>query len=116
MENHASDGDYQSVAEELRRSGIATLFQSEHQLVVSTALPAFPGSSNSFWLRFHRERWHLVTWAPHVYQLPESADVVAVCLQCLRASNRTFAKLPEGLPRDLDLRLLNDKEAGPILG
>jgi hypothetical protein len=115
MANHSSNGSYQRVAEELHRSGAATSFQNENQLVVSTALPAFPDLSNSFWLKFHQKHWHLVTWAPHVYRLPKSADVVAVSLKCLRSSNRTIVKLPEDLLHNLNLQLLNDKEAGQIL-
>jgi hypothetical protein len=113
---HSSQPDYRKVAEELDRNGAKTLLQKEHQLVVATALPTFPDSSNSFWLTFHCRHWHVVTWAPRVYRIPESANVVEVSMACLKASTKAAASLPEELVVRLNLKMLNDKEAEQIVG
>lgn len=107
--------DYQQVMEGLRRHGASAYLQDKAQLVVATALPAFPNSSNSFWLRYSEQRWHLITWAPRAYRLPESANVVEVSLECLRASATTLASLPEDLVRRFNLTPLADPEMEALL-
>lgn len=96
--------------------GASTYLRTESQIVVSTALPPFPGTSNSFWLTLHQERWHLVTWAPRVYLLPGSADVVAACLACLQSSGKAISTVPDELVESLGLELLEDKEVADWLG
>src|SRR5262245_8985616 len=96
-------------------SGGREQFCREHQLVVATALPYCPKSSNSFWLRFHNGSWHLVTWAPTAYRIPRSLSVVQANMTCLRASNATLWELPAEIVDRLHLQRLTNDEATLIL-
>lgn len=116
MPNQPHQADYLSVAAELQRKGAETVFQRQNQLVVATSIPHFPNTSNSFWLTFHKKHWHLVTWSPRVYRIPASADVVEVCLDCLRCATATITRVPDQLVEKFHLELLSDAEAEIVTG
>lgn len=49
---------------------------------------------NSFRVSLKSGRWYLVTWWPAFYLVPDAADLIALCLECLRASDAPFPRLP----------------------
>jgi hypothetical protein len=114
MPTDPRDQIYVRLAQELTRNGVKASLQND-QLMVATALPPLPDSSNSFWLRFYDRHWYLVTWAPRVYRLPDSADVIQVSLACLRASAKTISTIPEELIHRYQLTLLDHRQADAIL-
>jgi hypothetical protein len=49
---------------------------------------------NSFRVSLKAGRWYLVTWSPAFYLVPPHADLIALCLDCLRASRSPIPEVP----------------------
>jgi hypothetical protein len=64
----------------LAHEDIRCQFQTRGQLVVSRQVgPIWPNHGNSLWVTHAGGRWHLFTWTPIGYRVPESADIATVC-------------------------------------
>lgn len=101
--------------ESLRRSGAETSFRRPSQLVVSTGLPHFPNSTNSFWLTYQNGYWYLGTWAPLIYKIPRNEQLVELAMECLKLSDTAIASIPDHVIIKFGLRLMTDAQADKLL-
>jgi hypothetical protein len=52
---------------------------------------------NSFRVSLKAGRWNLVTWVPVFYLLPPGADLIARCIDWLRASRSPIPTVPSDI-------------------
>jgi hypothetical protein len=107
---------YQQLASTLAASGIKCQFQSPAQLIVSTQTgPVLPHRGNSFWFTRADNDWHLFTWSPIGYRIPEAVDVTALCHACLAHGTIAMYEAPSNIIEQFGLAKLTDDEADLIL-
>ena len=49
---------------------------------------------NSVWLDLRGDNWHIGTWTPHRYRLPEDADIHEICRACLALQKSAIYTIP----------------------
>jgi hypothetical protein len=106
---------YEQLTAALGSSGIQFYFQSPSQLVVSRqAGVAWPSRGNSFWLTHAIGHWHLFTWSPIGYRIPDNADIVALSLACLEHGSTAMYRVPSPLVAEFSLHELDEVEADAV--
>ena len=106
---------YRQLAATLAEDGIRCYFQSPGQMVVSTqAGPVWPDLGNSFWVTHAGGRWHLFTWSPVGYRVPEGTDIARLCRVCMAHGSRAMAKVPPHIALEFGLSELSDEEAEAV--
>jgi len=106
------DDPYQLLAAALAKDGIHCHFQDRGQLVISRQTgPVWPNRGNSFWVTHIKGCWHLFTWAPLGYRVPETADMVDLCRTCMRYGASAMPEVPLVIVQAFKLVKLSDAEA-----
>jgi hypothetical protein len=107
--------EYEQLAEKLAANGIKCYLQSPHQLVISEQLgPVWPNRGNSFWVTRSGGAWHLFTWSPRGYSVPETANIESLCRTCLAHGSSAMWEVPADIRQRFGLRELTDAEVNAI--
>jgi hypothetical protein len=107
--------EYQRLADNLAVDGVRCHHQSPDQLVISRQVgPVWPYGSNSFWVTRAGGEWHLFTWTPRGYSIPEMADMASICRACMAHGNSAMFAVPAELQERFGLRELDEDEVGRI--
>jgi hypothetical protein len=90
--------DYTEIKEAIETAGFFTTFYPNGDeggwIVLVSRCREGQLHGNSFRVALKAGRWFLVTWSPVFYVLPPSADLIALCLDCLRASDSPIPTVP----------------------
>lgn len=109
------DDPYTTLAQALNSHDILCRFQTPGQMVVSVqAGPTWPDRGNSFWVTHATGKWHLFTWAPFGYLLPNSDRIVDLCREFMASSNRAAFVVPPELVSAFELVELADAETETV--
>jgi hypothetical protein len=107
--------EYEQIAANLAPDGIECHHQSSDQLVISgQSGPVWPNRGNSFWVTRAGGAWHLFTWTPHGYSVPESANIESVCRTCLAHGSSAMYEVPADIQQRFGLRELSQKEINDV--
>ena len=107
--------EYEQLAANLAAVGIACHLQSPDQLVISWQHgPVWPNRGNSFWVTRAGGAWHLFTWSPRGYSVPETANIESVCRTCLAHGSSAMWEVPEEIRQEFGLRELTDDEVNAV--
>ena len=93
------DEAYRDVASRMP-SCIRAHLQSKDQLVIALRWPCLPNEGNSFWISYRDDHWHVCTWAPRVYRVPKTVDVVQLCVELMDSSQEAMSEVPEPIVRN----------------
>jgi hypothetical protein len=114
MSNTADDA-YGLLAAALAGDGIRCQFQTPGQCVVSGQVgPVWPNRGNSFWVTHAAGRWHLFTWSPVGYRVPEEADVAQLCRDCMAHGSSAMYHVPPHIAQKFGLSKLSEEEADSV--
>jgi len=103
--------DYQPLITALAQRSISAYFQNDGQLVISTQQrPALPFAGNSFWVTRKDQCWYLCTWGPVCYEVPEAADITALCADFVARGRCAQTFVPSDILKAYRLRQLDDDE------
>jgi hypothetical protein len=106
---------YKPLAAVLSRDGIRCYFQMGGQMVVSTQVGLVrPDRGNSFWVTRAANQWHLFTWAPVGYRVPEGADIAGLCRVFVACGSSALPRVPVHIAREFGLTELSDDEAEAV--
>ena len=106
---------YRSLAASLARDSIRCHFQTRGQMVISRqAGPVWPGRGNSFWVTHIGGRWHLFTWSPIGYRVPDTADIEALCRTCMEYGDSAMGEAPPRIVQAFGLVELSEAECETI--
>ena|SRR6266404_9153849 len=106
---------YTELAAALAADGIRCHFQSPGQMVVSGQVgPVWPDRGNSFWVTHAGERWHLFTWAPIGYSVPDGAQIVTLCRECMAHGSSAMYVVPNHIVEQFALRELSGPETASV--
>ncbi len=106
---------YEQMAATLEAAGIQFHLQSPTQLVVSGQVgPVWPDRGNSFWMTYATGRWHLFTWSPVGYRIPEAADIVDLCRACMVHGSSAMYSVPQDIATKFGLAELSESEADAV--
>src|SRR4051794_22270666 len=94
----------------LKARGIRAELRSDQMMMVSETPNPLPDTENSFIVQHAGGKWYIQTWAPRVYEIPESADVLECCLACFASSKAAMWRVLQDLAYRFQLRLLDDDE------
>ena len=85
--------DYADVIVAVERAGFFTRFDPDcvmgKRLILASKRKPHGLTGNSFWIARRGSDWYLATWRPSYYRITDPADVLPLCLHCLRSTNRT---------------------------
>src|SRR5262249_25755405 len=99
----------------LAGDGIRCHFQSAGQMVVSAQVgPVWPDRGNSFWVTHAGGQWHLFTWSPVGYCVPEGADIARLCRVCMAHGSSAMPTVPARIVRECGRSELSDDEAEAV--
>jgi hypothetical protein len=106
---------YRQLAATLAGDGIRCHFQTPGQMVVSGQVGAvWPDRGNSIWMTHAGGRWHLFTWSPVGYRVPEGADVTRLCRACMAHGPSAMPAVPAEIAQEFGLNELSDEEAEAV--
>jgi hypothetical protein len=106
---------YEQLVAALASDGIRCRFQSPDQLVVSAQGGApWPDRSNSFWITRATGTWHLFTWTPIGYLVPQSGDMASLCRACMAHGTSAMYSVPHSIAQQFALCELSDVEAEAV--
>ncbi len=106
---------YSELASALAKDGIRCQFQSAGQLVVSCQSGSiWPNRGNSFWITHVADHWHLFTWVPVGYRVPDSADIRALCRACMGVGNSAMYRVPIEIAQQFGLIELSEEDAESV--
>jgi hypothetical protein len=104
--------EYEKLADALAADGIRCYQQSPDQLVVSQQTgPVSPNRGNSFWLTRAAGSWHLFTWTPVGYSVPEVTDIESLCRACMAHGSSAMYRVPADIVQRFGLHELTGDEA-----
>ena len=107
--------EYKQLAEKLAANGITCYHQSPDQLVISRQSgPVWPNRGNSFWVTRAGGAWHLFTWSPRGYSIPETTNIESVCRTCLAHGSIAMWEVPADIRQLFGLRELTDDEVNAV--
>lgn len=106
---------YERLIASLAPDGIRCRFQEAHQLTVSRQIgPIWPNRGNSFWVTHATGSWHLFTWSPVGYRVPDSIDIVELCRTCMEYGPEAMHVVPEQIVEAFRLERLSVDEEGRV--
>jgi hypothetical protein len=106
---------YEQLATVLAKDGIKCRFQAPEQLVVSAQIgPAWPDCGNSFWITRAENTWHLFTWLPAGYLVPDTTDIASLCRECMAHSASAMYRVPTDVAQQFGLRELSEDEVDAV--
>jgi hypothetical protein len=107
--------EYERLAGNLSVDGIECRHQSLDQLVISWQHgPVWPNRGNSFWVTHAGGAWHLFTWTPRGYSVPQTASMESVCRTCLAHGSSAMWEVPADLQQRFGLRELTHNEVNAV--
>lgn len=110
-----TDPAYSELERLLGADGIRCHFQSPGQFVISTQVgPVWPDYGNSFWVTHAGGKWHLFTWAPVGYLLPDPTHIADLCRALMNSSDRASSVVPASIVSAFGLSEVSDDEAEGI--
>lgn len=102
---------YTSLTSALNAIGLTGQQVRPNQLVVSKQSgSAWPDRGNSFWLSLQSGTWYLSTWLPACYLIPDSQDVVAVCVACMDLGTSAMYRVPDEIAVRFGMERVSDEE------
>jgi hypothetical protein len=102
---------YDDLREQLTPRGIRVYLNGRHQLVVSTQNgPAFPTVSNSGWVTIATGEWHISTWQPIAYAVPNDVDIAELCTLFVMSSPKVVWQLSDEMVIAHRLRELSEED------
>jgi hypothetical protein len=108
---------YQHMIDELAKHNVSAYFQQDDQLVISRqGDPVWPGPGNSFWISCPNGSWHICTWAPVCYRVPDETGLLKLCLAFLDEGGVAQPNLPLAIVQEYNLSILDDAEASSLFG
>lgn len=103
---------YVGIRESLSQLGIKCGVNNRHQITVSVQdRKVWPICGNSFWITIATGSWHLFTWLPVGYRIPDGCDLSELCKQCMAFGNSAMYRVPETIIDSFELAELDDDEA-----
>ena len=104
---------YVEIRNALGLRGVKCGVDGRHQITVSIQDHAiWPHAGNSFWITRATGNWHLFTWAPVGYRVPDEVDMAELCLRCMAiGGNSAMSKMPDGIHAEFGLTELSDEDA-----
>ena len=106
---------YEQLTTTLAQVGIKCRLQAPEQLVVSAQDgPALPNRGNSFWVTRVAAVWHLFTWVPVGYLVPDTADIASLCRACMTHGDRAMFRVPTDVVQQFGLRELSEGEVEAV--
>jgi len=102
-------GQFAELAHCLHNKGIGSYLQNPDLLVVSNEYPAMP-SSNCYWVRKWNDAWHIGTWLPAAYLVPNEQDICLICQTIFRSAPTAIYTVDTDLAAQLGLRRLTEEE------
>jgi len=107
--------DYSELIARLESAGLHTSLQID-RLVCATHGGAWGIGGVSFWLLLKEGRWFIASWAPRVYEIPETADVFELVRDALLTTPAERSHLvDESVQRKHSLRELSPQEVAEFL-
>lgn len=103
---------YAGIRESLLHSGIKCGINGRHQITVSVQDSAvWPDAGNSFWITRALENWHLFTWTPVGYRIPEGTDIAELCRRCMAIGDCAMYRVPDDVRDEFGLTELDEDDA-----
>src|SRR4051812_36053045 len=106
---------YEQLTTTLAQDGIKCQLQAPEQLVVSAQDgPTWSDRGNSFWVTRVAAAWHLFTWAPVGYLVPDTADIASLCRACMTHGDSAMFRVPTAVVQQFGLRELTEGEVDTV--
>jgi hypothetical protein len=106
---------YDTLSAKLAEDDIRCRFQTSHQLTVSRQVgPVWPNAGNSFWVTHATHTWHLFTWSPIGYRVPEEEDIAELCRACMAHGDQAMHSVPDEIARQYKLERLSEEEENAV--
>ena len=100
---------YEFLSSTLAADDIRCHFQTPQQLTVSRQVGSiWPNAGNSFWVTHATGSWHLFTWSPIGYHVPDDVDIAELCRACMNHGTRAMHVVPEHIVENFRLERLSD--------
>jgi len=103
---------YIGIRESLAQLGIECGINNRHQITVSNQdHDIWPNCGNSFWITVATGSWHLFTWLPVGYRVPDGIDLTELCKQCMAFGDSAMYRVPKTIIDTFGLKEIDDEEA-----
>ena len=87
---------YSPIRDALLQQNVKRSVNSRHQVTVSIQDGSiWPDRGNSFWITYATGNWNLFTWLDHGYEIPQSSQIVDVCLKCMQLEGSAMYSVPD---------------------
>ena len=106
---------YSELRNALLPSGIRCGINGRHQIAVSVQDGAvWPGRGNSFWVTCATGTWHLFTWSPVGYAIPNGSDIPGLCRRCMAVGGTAMYRVPDDIIADFAMTELGEEEINAV--
>ena len=106
--------DYTEIKRAVEEAGLFTTLHPNGEggvwLVVVSCCTEGRLHGNSFRVSLKVDRWYLVTWLPAFYLVPPNSNLLALCLDCLRASPSPIPEVPAEIACRYQLLKVSDED------